>query len=376
MTGLALYLSTCFGLPHYWILFSIIPAVYFRKEEIAVYLTEIKSGKINWSKSMWIIAGIAIFTLLNALFHSHFTSLTYPILMLLSAFIAGAFRSVDLKMISWMAAIEALVCIAEFSLKMPSIFPWIETKNAALDSGLLYQNRVYGLSDESSNAAQKMMLGLFAFSATINFQWKKLFSLIPGMLIFIGIIITFNRTVIIVSVLYLVLNFISLSTVRPISREQVKMQLYMIIGAFGFVLALLLKGKTEILAQFTRGTGILEMAGRSDIWTYCLDFILSHPVLGNGSEKWYFGAYHAHNSYLQIAASHGLIVLFGFILLIFWGIKRNNLIRVVCILIYSVFQYGFGWGISLMDLFLLALLMNTKLFQNNRSAIDPGFVKN
>lgn len=375
MTGLALYLSTCFGLPHYMMLLSLIPAVYFRKEEIAHYIIQIKSGQIIFSRAIWIITGIALFTFLNALFHGHFSSLSYPILLLLTAFIAGAFRPEDLRIISWMAAIEAIVCIVEISLKIPSIFPWIETKTAAIDSGLLYQNRVYGLSDESSNAAQKMMFGLFALSIA-PFQIKKIASLIPGVLILMGILITFNRTVILVSVLYLVLNFISLATVRPINREQVKMLLYIIIGAFGLVLALVLKGGSEVMAQFTRGTGILDMAGRSDIWTYCLDFIVSHPILGNGSEKWYFGAYHAHNSYLQIAASHGIIVLFGFIVVVFWGINRNNIIRVICILLYSVFQYGFGWGISLLDIFFLAMLTKKDLFRNLRTGIEPSFVKN
>jgi hypothetical protein len=371
MTGAFLYLSASFGLPHWVMLCAFIPAIYLNRNEIAVKIQSILAGRIEFTNGLWILLGISTFVGINAIFHFNFEALVYPALLFSSGLMALGLSRNDFRWIASFAAIEAIVCMIEYSLQLPSILPWIETKGMLTDSGLLYQNRVYGISDESSNAAQKMLLGLLALPVFVNDKDQKL-KIALSILIGAGLVLSFNRTVLLVTAVYLFASFVVEFGKRPLSKTKVRKLSIFLLAGLGFIFALLIVGGDKILAQFTRGTGALEMAGRSDVWIYCKDFILSNPLWGNAAEKWYFGSYHAHNSYLQIAASYGIPALFGYLLLIVTGINQGNAIRISCLLVYSFFQYGFGWAFSLFDLFLLSLILHP----NSLTGHSPCLYKN
>jgi O-antigen ligase len=122
---------------------------------------------------------------------------------------------------------------------------------------------------------------------------------------------------------------------------------------------------TKKLIGSTNG---INTSGRTLIWANFLQFIEQNLWFGNGSDKLYFKEIdhenkkfklvHAHNSYLEFLATHGLILsgFFGFILLCLW--RRKNSIFIVSILFFSIFQYGIFWGFSLLDLVFTSFLIS------------------
>jgi hypothetical protein len=116
----------------------------------------------------------------------------------------------------------------------------------------------------------------------------------------------------------------------------------------------------DILAyQFTRGKGELDYSSRiggAAIWAYYVEFIKDNLLWGNASSRLWHGEFHAHNSWLQVIGTHGITLASSYFFFIVKNINRVNLPYVLPILIYSCAQYGFGWGVSLMDIFLFTFL--------------------
>ena len=123
-----------------------------------------------------------------------------------------------------------------------------------------------------------------------------------------------------------------------------------------------------LVFQFTRGSGGVELSGRSEIWTFFLLFISDNFIFGNGSVKLYAeGGMHAHNSFLQLLANNGIVLSFLYIAWLGININKNNFIYVISILIFSTAQYGVFWGTSVMDITLFLLLF-TPLGNSNVNA--------
>jgi len=113
----------------------------------------------------------------------------------------------------------------------------------------------------------------------------------------------------------------------------------------------------------TRGMqGEAILSGRIEIWQKNREFIKHNFFWGNNSYKYYINYYgakaHAHNSYLQILATHGVAIFFLYLLLVFRNIRKDNYIYVIPILIYSLSQYGIFWGFSLTDIVLFIFLFS------------------
>jgi O-antigen ligase len=103
-----------------------------------------------------------------------------------------------------------------------------------------------------------------------------------------------------------------------------------------------------------------------------IQFIGEHKWFGFGSDKLLFKAIdqdekklkliHAHNSFLQLLASNGIIISFLFLGILFFIWTKKNLLLLIPILLYSCFQYGIFWGFSLLDVFFFSILItNTNL---------------
>jgi O-antigen ligase len=128
--------------------------------------------------------------------------------------------------------------------------------------------------------------------------------------------------------------------------------------AFGFTVLgfLVVEFSETIINQFTRNTQKVDLSGREKIWAQYIDQILSNPWFGNASHKVWF-KYHAHNSFLQLIATNGIIIsifYFGFIVT---HARRNNLIYLAVMMVYSFFQYGIFWGISIIDIVFYVFLL-------------------
>ena len=77
--------------------------------------------------------------------------------------------------------------------------------------------------------------------------------------------------------------------------------------------------------------------------------------------------YHAHNSYLEIYGTHGIISLFRIAHLFIW-IGVNNYTFAVAPLVYSLTQTGLFWNISYMDIVVLAVLFLSSTRATRKSA--------
>ncbi len=167
----------------------------------------------------------------------------------------------------------------------------------------------------------------------IRFRYAKKIRYIAYSLLLVGFLITFNRTAMMACIVFLIF----------LHRRNVKLFLTVTLLSFMAIIF----GMETIKHQFFRGQEGVELSGRGFIFPHYSQFILDHPFVGNsGAKLWvYFGdsLYHAHNSFLELFASNGLVIavlfLFGYCLVFF---KAKELF--LPILVYSLFQYGFLWG--------------------------------
>jgi len=135
---------------------------------------------------------------------------------------------------------------------------------------------------------------------------------------------------------------------------------------------------SKIYDQFTRGTKKIELAGRPDIWARYFKFIESNKYFGNYSQKLEVNLnmndqkQHSHNSFIQVAANHGLIIASLFLILLFGNITRRNYIYIIALAIYSLAQYGIFWGFSITDIVLFIFFQGT-LLSNDKQKLIPDY---
>ncbi len=121
----------------------------------------------------------------------------------------------------------------------------------------------------------------------------------------------------------------------------------------------------------------INTSGRTLIWANFFQFIEEHPWFGNGSDKLYFREkdpatgtekwVHAHNSFLEIVATHGiLLTVFFFLILVFlW--RKKNIVFLATLFFFSLFQYGIFWGISILDIIFMVFLLSPVTLWRNES---------
>lgn len=212
---------------------------------------------------------------------------------------------------------------------------------------LLYYRRPNGFSTNSSVVAQKLLISIWFLMSSKKLVWKKNKSLLA--ILCLGLVLTFNRTVI----LTLILSYFLYSNSFRLKHK--------IITAIFITLFSLLFINT-IKFQLFRGSNEvqLESFSRYSIFENGLRYISNHPYLGNNSIKYFYEEnerqYHLHNSYLQTAASNGLPIFIGLIYLLGLLFKKRNFF-IFPLIIYSIFQFGIFWGLSFLD---IALFYNEK----------------
>ncbi|MFZ9029078.1 MAG: O-antigen ligase family protein [Crocinitomicaceae bacterium] len=274
------------------------------------------------------------------------------------------------------------------------------------DYSLLYNSRVYGLSYNSSILGYKILIALILIDYLRLKAWKE-WSL--RILLVVGLIISFSRIAILVLILYWLIKLVA------INRKVISEQLFKkaTIQFYGLMIFLTILFGNTLLYQSSRGghaaesvtqaDGIehaavgcaeehaipmrkaeldpakqgwgdklmlqaegVQTSGRKLIWLNYINYIEQNLLFGNGSDKlmlrvWIeskgkFKLMHAHNSFLMLISSYGVLIggLFFLFYLYFW--KKINWIPVIAIVIYSMGNYGIFWGFSAMDLIFLILL--------------------
>ena len=374
MYGLLLFLPTLALVPHASFFLPLIYSLLMTKG----YVWKMKRDYMVIDRNLLIILLIIICCFLNLYFHiekttSVFEYIPYTLLMLLSFFYSNQVKSSHLKFLVYLITFESIVVIIEYFLGVKTIIPQLSELNEVASEGkeivMLYDTRPLGLSNNSSSIAYKILLAILL----IDFlRLKERIFFFARIILIIAIVLTFNRTVLIFVLLYFIMKI-----ARPVLKSivdfiylKVKEKNKVIIG-FGFVgfiavIGLSVSYSDLIFSQFTRDKGIAGLlSGRDEIWADFWKFIQSNLFFGNGSSKflvdYYSGPIHAHNSFLQIIANHGILISLLFLFLLFSNIKRRNFIYVITLIFYSLLQYGIFWGISLIDIVLFVFLFRLDL---------------
>jgi hypothetical protein len=288
-------------------------------------------------------------------------------LLLPFTLLAGvSFTRGDAKILLALIALECLVGCYEFSMGIRSIIPSINAATTPIiDEGLWYSSRVYGLSSNSSVLALKVFAGLLLIHF---YEFKGFKTRVIEILFVLGVVVTFNRTVIVTLVLMYCLSFI-LNALEKRSNERRNLARIVLL-TLGIIAAfvLIFFYFDSLLFQFTRDKGV-DLSGRDEIWAFFAEFIFNNLWLGNGTVKLLTEeGKHAHNSFLQLIASNGIAIALGYFVLIVSNINRKNLVLLIALVVYSSTQYGIFWGISLLDILLyLFLFQSSKMLKTNKN---------
>ncbi len=374
MFGVLLYLPTLALIPHYAFFIPLLYLLIKDKGEGKLFAFNIRKVDLN----IIIIVSICLLSLINKLLfpqkaESFIDFIPYPILMFLSLFYAKKLDSQDLKVLIYLITIESIVVIIEYFLGINTFIPGVENMNDVIKehANEFYYSRPFGFSNNSSVIAYKIFLA-FILIDFLNLK-SKIFSAIRIVLL-IAIFLTFNRTIFVTLLLYialkLLLPFISVF-IQLLKFKIKRSNLFIIIASLVMLIGisfLIIEYFETIIFQLTRNKG-LDLSGRDEIWAKFFDFIKSNWIFGNGSYKYevdyYSGMIHAHNSFIQTIANNGVVITLLFITLIMVNLRRSNLLYIFMLVVYSLFQYGFFWGISLLDIVLFVFLIRMDLFENS-----------
>ncbi|MEX2482969.1 MAG: O-antigen ligase family protein [Brumimicrobium sp.] len=369
MFALLLILPTIAFVPIYFFIF---PAIYIvAKKSIEGDFSYLPNNFNKININLLIIVAIIIASSINKWVHwsdklTILEFLPYTVAILLAYFLAKNLKDKDLKIIVWLIVIEGLVVVTQYFMGINTFIPSLDhfNENIVKNPDLMYNRRPLGLSLNSSVIAYKLLL------AYLILDYLKLRNILHNIFRFIlllGIFFTFNRTIFLVFFVYIGFSMIKIYSpiinnllVKKIRKNQIKYFVLAIVGIV-FLSLIVIFSYEDIYAQLTRGRSDgVDFSGRDNIWKGFTEFISENIFFGNGSEKYYLPRgdklAHAHNSFLQVWATHGVFILGLYLLLVFRNITRKNLIFVILILVYSCFQYGIFWGTSLIDIILFKIL--------------------
>ena len=372
------------------------------------------------NRVVWVVLFLMIFSLANKLYHGieliglkdYYASFyLFPFLILVGKI---AFDKKMLKFFVFITLFEVFFAIAEYFVGVKTFFMDIGELNTITNYNLLYDSTVFGLSVNSSILALKILV---AFILIDFVKFPKITNWVVRILLLAALLISFSRVVILVVLIYWAIVFlVKVLQTKGGALKKSNFQFY------GVVLLLLLIFPNSFKNQFTRGahqaesiyvaettvepefkkveirtgnpiiTSVtigpneekplnigfgdklfgyaenIQSSGRKLIWTNYLNYIEKNFLFGNGSDKLMFGLWvektesyklvHAHNSYLMLLATNGVLISFLYAIIYLLLFKSKNFFALGAIFLYSLANYGVFWGFSYLDFIFLALLMH------------------
>jgi len=365
MLGILIYLPTIAYIPH--IIYLV----------VVLYLA-IAKYKLNNDTNLQIILLIIFLTLINRLLFidnhifvgdkENILNLIIPgsIFLLATYYIAKYLTRKDINVLLFLTTFEAIIVIVEFKLGITTFFTGLDRYKDISGSSemLLYFFRPMGLSENSSIVAGKIFLGLLLLHYNREYL-SKYIKIIMFIILIIALVMTFNRTAIVAIGFFYILLLLRFYI---IPSKKIKLLFYkfiitlLVISVFIYTYIYFFD---DILLQFDRGGNTDVLTGRGAIWHSFYLFIQDHFIFGNGSYKIYLPFFHgdwtfahAHNSYLEVLAMHGIVITLLYAYLILRNINKYNLVYILPIFVFSLTQYFIGWNISLQDIILFYFLIH------------------
>lgn len=364
------------------------------------------------NRLVWLVGLILLVSLINKMVNGHHIySLRdyyapfylFPILIAASAL---AFSQRFFKALILIIAFESLFGFAEYAAGMRSFFIDLGDSGVIRDYATLYNSRVYGLSANSSILAQKLLI---AFILIDFVRFSKFWEWTLRVVLLLALLITFSRIAIIVLLAYWMISFligVMHSKVTAWKSPNLLFKALLLISALVFISPLknqltrdghdaesafeaedessskrilentnalkLSKGESDPNKQglgdkLMKSAEGIQSSGRKLIWLNYINYIEKKPLFGNGSDKLMFYKYsvakqkfkmiHAHNSFLQLIASNGIIIAALYFLFYILLFRSRNFVAIGAILIYCLGNYGIFYGFSSMDVIFLILLI-------------------
>lgn len=374
MIGFLIYISSTIFFPHWFYLLLLLVIPYRLSQNN--WKIDNQSNKILFL--IVIISLIIGFSVVNRLFHlrimfQNSDYIPYQLLFIITVLTSLVIRPDDIKIFVIFVVIESLVGIAEYAANVTTFFP-NETKEGVFNTSynLFYYKRVFGLCSNSSTFAIKLLFGIILVDyVAFSKKWKYLSISIMAIAIFC----TFNRTVVLSLLFYAALLWYSefLSFINKILKLKIttKHIIFLCISIVGFTILIIfaIKYQTQIINQFTRSSGKLDLSNRQVVWKMHMDYFLDHPLFGNGSYKYavpfiHEAPSHAHNSFIQLLSTNGLLITLLYLTIFIVGISQKNYKIILTIILISFFQHILFWGISNEDIFFYMFLFNTKIYES------------
>ena len=363
MIGLLTYLPTTAYFPQFFFLLAFAYALFRERARIQKDFSDfLFERKHPISTNLAIIGSIIFLSSLNRIIHWKAASqwgemFPYFFLLIPAYILAIYFKERDAKTLAIFVVLESVVVILEWMSGVSTFDTRLHGFRDFGDTDLAYFTRPLGWSESSSVMATKLLITWFLIDF---FDFRSRWWWLAKGLMLAAVILTFNRSVLLALGIYLVISqSIAFLKLKYSFENAILGFVGIVVGSIGAIGVGILKWR-EIIGQLTRNKGTVELTGREYIWADFIDFIFANPLYGNNSIKLWLDEYHAHNAYIELIATNGIIIACIYFLLIARNIHSKNWVFVVPILIFGITQYAFFWGISLFDILFWVILFGGK----------------
>lgn len=417
--ALLLLLPSFVGFPAESYLLFIGVVLFLERKAFLDYFNEFKSNPFNRTYTVvWGVLLVLILSLFNKFFNGQPIICArdyYAPFYLFPFLVLTAFLAFDLKVfkaILWIVAAEVVFALIEYYMGVRSIILDLGESNVIHDYSLFYNSRVYGLSVNSSVISLKLFVAFMLIDFVKLKPWQNWTLRI---IITIGLLISFSRIIVILVLIYLVCRFVynfgilGREALRETSVRYAALMFILFAIFSNNMVDQLLRGDHEAESIFTpieqpedyqftcaelhaipkfagelnpekQGWGDqlmmaaenVQSSGRKVIWLNYLNYIQKNLLFGNGSdklmlrdwdaEKGQMKLIHAHNSYLELIASNGILLSILILALHLLLFSSRNILPIIIICAYSLGNYGIFWGFSFLDaVFIMLLIFNLKV---------------
>lgn len=168
----------------------------------------------KWSSSalryFWLPCLFVLLALLNKLTNGHeLRSLrdfyaSFMLLPLLMIAARGIFSKRVIKLVVLFVLIETLIGLLEYGYHVRSFFVPLDQESMIVKGTSIYNTRVFGLGSNSPIFGLRCLVALFFLEAT---DWKRYWKWLLKVILILGVIVSFNRSVVICCIVFYLLQF-------------------------------------------------------------------------------------------------------------------------------------------------------------------------
>lgn len=392
--SLLLFLLTCAYVPNWFYLILIGTSIYFNIEFIKSVLFGFYKFKIIDLTFTLLLVFAFLMMILRIFDINSWNGLkdfySYAYLFPFTYLGARTLKIYEKGVLKWLIifiAFESLVAILQYFLGVSSFFTNLKLYREFTSYDMLYYTRVFGFSSNSSMLSLKLFIGLILLNTkVVNKSWTLVFEFL-----FLALsILAFGRIILIVIPIYYLIKI----CINLIKYKRIKTEILLPFLAFILFFSV---NPSWTNKQFTRnnmsvskikevedvnhdgkitdknennfnnseltdivGISDINMSGRNKIWNHYFNNIESNIFFGNYGKKYLINdKTHAHNSYLQILSSFGIIFTIFLLAVFILRINYENFYIVIPIFLVSLGQYFVFWGISFFDVIFYYFLFFT-----------------